>query len=144
MQKYFSGNYVIPSPKLNEDQQQNKKRYSLKIEVFFPRNQVKTKKKKIFTAIWDYIRPEFEGFIRDGWLFLVCSSSAQISMGTCVPPRPPNNLSTGHRRMTNRMSYTLDVFKACLTLLTFSADVFGCPLLTASNTDPVSINFLYH
>ena len=55
----FSGNYVIPSPQLNEDQN----------------------KKKVFTAIWDYIRPEFVGFIRAGWLLIVSSSSAQISMG---------------------------------------------------------------
>ena len=34
---YFSGNHVIPSPKLSEDQ----------------------KKRKVFTAIWDYI-PEVE------------------------------------------------------------------------------------
>ena len=31
-----------------------------------------------------------------------------------------------------------------LTLLMFSADVLGRPLLTASNTDPASINFLCH
>ena len=82
----------------------------------FPRNHVKTKKKKIFTAIWDYIRPEFVGFIRAGWLLFVSSSSAQISIGGRlnldggtlnldggmptfdggrVPPSPPYNLSTG-------------------------------------------------
>ena len=38
-------------------------------------------KKKGFTAIWDYIRPEFVAFIRAGWLLFVSSSSAQISMG---------------------------------------------------------------
>ena len=38
-------------------------------------------KKKVFTAIWNYIRPEFVGFIRAGWLLVVSSSSAQISMG---------------------------------------------------------------
>ena len=37
-------------------------------------------KKKVFTAIWDHIRPEFIGFIRVGWLLIVSSSSAQISM----------------------------------------------------------------
>ena len=38
------------------------------MKCFFPQNQVKTKK-KVFIAIWDYIiRPEFEGFIRAGWL----------------------------------------------------------------------------
>ena len=49
------------------------------IKVFFLRNQVKTKKKKVFTAIWDYIRLDI-GFIRAGWLLIVSSSSAQISM----------------------------------------------------------------
>ena len=58
-----------------------KKRSSPKIEVFFPQNQVNTKKKKVFTAIWDYLRPEFGGFIRAGWLLIVSSSSVQISMG---------------------------------------------------------------
>ena len=33
---------------------------------------------------------------------------------------------------------------ACLTRLIFSTDVLGRPLLTASKTDPVSINFLCH
>ena len=28
-------------------------------------------KKKVFTAIWNYYRPEFVGFIRAGWLFFV-------------------------------------------------------------------------
>ena len=35
----------------------------------------------LFTAIWDYYQPEFVGFIRPGWLLIVSSSSAQISMG---------------------------------------------------------------
>ena len=35
----------------------------------------------MFTAIWDYIRAKFVGFIRAGWLLFVSSSSAQISMG---------------------------------------------------------------
>ena len=39
------------------------------------------KKKNVFTAIWDYIRPEFVGFICAGWLLIVSSSSAQMSMG---------------------------------------------------------------
>ena len=38
-------------------------------------------KKKIFIAIWDYLWPEFVGFIHAGWLLFVSSSSAQISMG---------------------------------------------------------------
>ena len=31
--------------------------------------------------MWDYIRPEFVGFTRAGWLLIASSSSAQISMG---------------------------------------------------------------
>ena len=77
--------------------------------MFFPWNPVNTKqKKKVFTAIWDYIRPEFVGYIRAGWLLIVSSSSAQISMGGrlnldegtptldggSIPPHPPYNLIT--------------------------------------------------
>ena len=46
----------------------------------FSQNQVK-KKKKVFTATWDYTWPKFVGFIRAGWLLYVSSSNAQISMG---------------------------------------------------------------
>ena len=93
-----------------------KKRSSPKIEVFFPQNQVNTKKKrkKVFTAIWDYLLPEFVGFIRAGWLLIVSSSSAKISMGGPLNldggtpnldggtltldggTRPPYNLSTAY------------------------------------------------
>ena len=84
----FRENYVIPSQQLNDDQ---KKRSSPKIEVFFPQNQVNTKKKKkkrkkVFTTIWDYLLPEFVGFIRAGWLLIVPSSSAKISMGGPLNP----------------------------------------------------------
>ena len=59
MRKYFSEDYVIPSPKLNEDQKlfrqnqlkTNKKRSSPKIEVFFRRYSVKTKKKEKVFAV---------------------------------------------------------------------------------------------
>ena len=83
--------------------------------MFFPQNQVKTKKKtKFITAIWDYSWPEFVGFIRAGRLLLVSSSSAQNLMGGRqnldggtlnldggTPTldggtRPPYNLSTGY------------------------------------------------
>ena len=53
-------------------------------KLFFPNSgedQKKTKQKKFFTSIWDYIRPKFVGFIRSGWLLFVSSFSAQISMG---------------------------------------------------------------
>ena len=70
--------------------------------------------KKVFTAIWDYIPPEFVGFICAGWLLTVSSSSAQISMGGRLNldggtlnldggtltldggTRPPYNLSTAY------------------------------------------------
>ena len=118
MRKYFSKDYVIPSPKLNEDPKNRnkglrrelkcffpeirwrpKKRSSPIVEVYFPRNQ--------FTpAIWDDIRPEFVRLIHAGWLFFVWLSSAQISMGVTPKSRwgdaksrwrtrPPYNLSTG-------------------------------------------------
>ena len=92
---------------------EKKKKSSPKIEVFFSRNQVKTKKKikwkKVFNAILDYIQPEFVGFIRAGWLLIVWSSSAQISMGERLNldremlnfdggTRPPYNLSTDQSR----------------------------------------------
>ena len=61
-------------------------------------------KKKVFTAIWDYIRPEFVGFIRAGWLLIVSSSSAQISMGGRLnldgETRSPYNLSAAFTRIT--------------------------------------------
>ena len=55
---------MISPPKLSEDQK---------------------KKEKVFTALWDYIRPEFVGFSSADWPFFVWSSSAQISMGGRVP-----------------------------------------------------------
>ena len=78
---------------------------------FFPEIRWRPKK-KVFIAVWDYIRPELVGFIRAGWLFFVWSSSAQISMGGRLNfdggtlnlnrgtlnlnggTRPPYNLST--------------------------------------------------
>ena len=92
--------------------------------MFFHRNQVKTKKrKKVFTAIWDYIRPEFVGFIRASWLLIVSSSSAQISMGGRLNldggtlnldggtltldggTRPPYNLSSAYSSVRNVLQY---------------------------------------
>ena len=92
----FNGNYVIPPPQL---------------KYFFPETRWRPKK-MVFTAIWDYIRPQFGEFIRAGWLLIVSSSSAQISMGGRLNldggklnldggtltldwgTRPPYNLST--------------------------------------------------
>ena len=73
----------IPAIEWRPKKKKRKKVFFAENEVFFPPNQVKTKK-KVFTAIWDYIRPEFVGFIRAGWLLIVSSSSAQISMGGCL------------------------------------------------------------
>ena len=81
----FRGNYVIPSPQLKcfspkpgEDQTGLRR----KLKCFFPEIKWRSKKKaKVFTAIWNYIRPEFVGFIRAGRLLIVSSSSAEISMG---------------------------------------------------------------
>ena len=42
------------------------------------------------------------------------------------------------------MDFIGERLSACLTLSMFSANVLDHPLLTASNTDPVSINFLCH
>ena len=108
MRKYFSRNYVIPFPKLNEDQK--------KAFVENWRIRWRPKKKKVFTAIWDYIWPEFVGFIRAGWLFFVWSSSAQISMGKTRNldggtltldrgtslPASPYNLRTDYQRWSPR------------------------------------------
>ena len=51
-----------------------KKGLHQKLKSFCPRNQVKTKqkpKKKVFTAIWDYIRPKFVEIIRADRPFFV-------------------------------------------------------------------------
>ena len=56
------------SSKLNEDQEKKGLRQNLR--VFFPKSG-EDQNKKVFTAIWDYIRLEFKGFIRAGWLFFV-------------------------------------------------------------------------
>ena len=69
MRKYFSEDYVIPSPKLHEDQ---KKIPVDSWSVF--------SSKSIFPAIWHKNRPEFVAFIHVGWFFFVWSSNAQISM----------------------------------------------------------------
>ena len=53
------------------------------MEHLFPQIQVKAKKNG-FIAIWDYIRPEFEGLIRADKPFFVWPSSAQISVGARV------------------------------------------------------------
>ena len=91
----FSGNFVIPSSKSNEYQ---KKGFRRKLKFFFPEIEA--------NAIWDYIQPEFVRFIRAGWLLIVSSSSAQISLGGRLNldgetltldggTRPPYNLCTG-------------------------------------------------
>ena len=83
-----------------------KKKPLPEIEVIFPRNQVKTKKKKRSSPQFGR---KFVRFFSPSWLFFLWSSSAQLSMGGrlnldgmalnldggCVPSRPPYNLSTG-------------------------------------------------
>ena len=84
-----------------------KKRSSQKIEVFFRRNQVKTKKKGLHRNLGLCIFGRNLRFIRAGWLLIVSSSSAQILMGGRLNldggtlnldggTRPPYNLSTGN------------------------------------------------
>ena len=74
----FAENWSVDSPKSGEDQ-----------------------KKKVFIAIWDYVRPEFVGFIRAGWLLIVSSSNAQFSMGGRL------NLDEGTLNL-DRRTLTLD------------------------------------
>ena len=56
------------------------KGFRRKLKRFSPKSD-EDLKKKVFPAIWDYIRPECVGFICAGWLLIVSSSSAQISRG---------------------------------------------------------------
>ena len=67
------------SSKSSEDQ----KKSSPKIEQFFSLKSSEDPKKKLFSAIWNYIQPEFVGFIDADMPFSVWSSSTQISMGEC-------------------------------------------------------------
>ena len=95
MRKYFRGYYVILSPKSSED---------LFLFFFW---EVKTKKrsedqKKVFTAIWNCIRPEFVGFIRADRPFIIQrlnldGGTLNLEGGTLTldgGERPPSNLST--------------------------------------------------
>ena len=54
----------MPQPKLNEDHKE-KKVFAKNRSVFSSKSGEDQKKN------WDYIRPEFVGFIRAGWLFFV-------------------------------------------------------------------------
>ena len=106
----FSGDYVIPSPQLNENQKKGLRR---KLKCFFL--EIKWRpQKQVFASVWDYIRPEFLEFIRVGWPFFVWLSSVQISLGGRLNlnrgtpnldggtltldegTRPPYNLSTAY------------------------------------------------
>ena len=110
--KKFSGNDVFPSLKLNKDQKQEKG-LRPEIEVIFPQNQEKRKKRSSpqFATIFG---GKLVGSFSPGWLFFLWSSSAQLSMGGRLNldrgtlnldggtltldggTRPPCNLSTGH------------------------------------------------
>ena len=97
----FSGNDAFSSPKLNEDQK-TRTRSLPEIEVIFPPHQLKISKKKrsspeldsFFREIrWKPKRKrsslqfatifgrKYAGSFSPGWLFFLCSSSAQLSMG---------------------------------------------------------------
>ena len=57
------------------------------------------------------------------------------------------NMEEIHRGSCNslaavRMDFLGERLKACETRWMFSSDILGCPLLSLSNTVPVSINFL--
>ena len=68
---------VLLSPKSIEDQKKGLHRESKDI---YPLIGLRPKK-RVFTAIWHYVRPELVGFICVYRHFLVRSSSAEISMG---------------------------------------------------------------
>ena len=75
VRKYFSEKYVIPSSKSSEDQKQ-----------------------KVFTVIWEYIWPEFVGFIRADRPFLSDHPALKSRWGDAKSrwgTRPAYNLSTG-------------------------------------------------
>ena len=52
MRKYFSEDYIIPSPKLNEDQKKGLRRRKLKCFFAEIRWRPKKKKKKVFADSW--------------------------------------------------------------------------------------------
>ena len=96
---------------------------SPEIEVIFPQNQVKTKKKRSSPQVANIFDRKFVGFFSPRWLFFVRSSSAQLSMGGRLNldggtlnldggtltldggTRPPYNLSTVYKLLKfNRKS----------------------------------------
>ena len=111
LNKKFSGNEVFPSPKLYEDQKQEKG-LCRKLRSFFPKSNEDQKKKSSmqFATIFG---GKFVGSFSPCRLFFLCSSSAQLSMGGRLNldggtlnldggmltldggTRLPNNLSTG-------------------------------------------------
>ena len=74
---------LTPSPKSREEQKkmQKQKVFTHNWRVFVPKSS--EDQKKVFTAFWDHIRPEFVGFICADRPFFVWLSRAQISMGEC-------------------------------------------------------------
>ena len=95
--KKFRENDAFPSPKSNENQKQEQG-LRRKLKTFFSRNQVKKKKEKkrsLLQFATIFVK-KFVGSFSPGWLFFLCSYSAQLSMGGRVPPRPPYNLSTAY------------------------------------------------
>ena len=132
--KKFSGNEIFSSPKLNEDQKQEKG-LRRKLKSFFPEIGWRPKK-KVFAANCDHFRQEISRMFKS-WLAifpLVIQRSnldgrtpksrwgdaksrwggRKLSMGGRVPPRPPYNLGTGYNINWNS---TIKISKIWLKIL---------------------------
>ena len=106
----FNGNDEFSSPKLNEDQKQEKG-FRRKLKSFFPEIRCRPKKRSSPQVATIFGR-KFVGSSGPGWLFFLWSSSAQLWMGGRLNldgetlnldggtltldwgTRPPYNLST--------------------------------------------------
>ena len=93
----FSGymiQVVLFSPKLSED----KKGLHQKLKDISSLNRVKTKKKRVLTAIWHRIRPELVGFICVNRYFFVQSSEVESkTQGSRPRPRTHKNFEAKNR-----------------------------------------------
>ena len=76
LNKKFSGNDALPSPKLNEDQKQDQG-LRRKVKSIFSEIRSRPKKKDLRFIFGR----KFVGSFSLGWLFFLCSSSAQFMMG---------------------------------------------------------------
>ena len=82
------------------------------MKCFFPK--IKGRQKKVFTAIWDYNRPELVGFIRAGWFFFVSSSSAQILVGGRLNLNGGGEFSCRRQHKSRKFVVYTPVFKSVL------------------------------